>query len=165
MNINPSSTAEIRFSDCDLFGHLNNARYLDYFLHAREQHLKHEYGMHLQNFYKEGLGWVINSHEIVYLKPALYAEIVNIQTTLRRVTEDSLVAEMLMTNEKRSHIKAIVWTKFTPVNIKTGKKDIHPTALMELLNQLENKEAAVTGNIQDRINTLLAQMSTMKQEQ
>src|SRR4051812_3339284 len=121
MNITPTSTAEIRFSDCDPFGHLNNARFLDYFLHAREQHLKREYGMELQNFYKEGLSWLISSHEIVYLKPAYYAETVNIQTTLLHVADDHLIAEMLMTNEQNSHIKAIVWTKFIPVNIKTGK--------------------------------------------
>ena len=29
-----------RFSDCDPFGHLNNARYIDYFINAREDHLR-----------------------------------------------------------------------------------------------------------------------------
>ena len=29
----------IRFSDCDPFNHLNNARYIDYFINAREDQL------------------------------------------------------------------------------------------------------------------------------
>ena len=29
----------IRFPDCDPFNHLNNSRYLDYFINAREDHL------------------------------------------------------------------------------------------------------------------------------
>ena len=37
MNTSPASVAEIRFSDCDPFGHLNNARFLDYFLHKIEK--------------------------------------------------------------------------------------------------------------------------------
>ncbi|MEM8567925.1 MAG: thioesterase family protein, partial [Bacteroidota bacterium] len=28
----------IRFPDCDPFNHLNNARYIDYFINAREDH-------------------------------------------------------------------------------------------------------------------------------
>ena len=38
-NITPgilSSTAIIRFQDCDPYSHLNNGRYLDYFMNARE---------------------------------------------------------------------------------------------------------------------------------
>ena len=37
------STTHIRFQDCDPFGHLNNAQYLDYFMNAREDHLLANY--------------------------------------------------------------------------------------------------------------------------
>ena len=33
------SKALIRFPDCDPFNHLNNARYIDYFINAREDHI------------------------------------------------------------------------------------------------------------------------------
>lgn len=33
------SIAVARFQDCDPFSHLNNARYIDYFLNAREDQL------------------------------------------------------------------------------------------------------------------------------
>jgi acyl-CoA thioester hydrolase len=31
----PESEALIRFPDCDPFNHLNNSRYIDYFINAR----------------------------------------------------------------------------------------------------------------------------------
>lgn len=162
MNLTPSSTAEIRFSDCDPFGHLNNARFLDYFLHAREQHLKQAYGMALQTFYDMGVSWFIGSHEIQYLKPAFYGETVQIKSTLLQATENYLLAEMVMTNEKATHIKAVVWTKFVPVNTKTGQKIIHPPAVMEFVSQLENKDVIMANGLQQRISVMLEEVATNK---
>lgn len=161
MNLTPSSTAEIRFSDCDPFGHLNNARFLDYFLHAREQHLKQAYGMALQTFYDMGVSWFIGSHEIVYLKPAFYGETVHIQSTLLQAREDHLLAEMVMMNEKFSQIKAIVWTRFVPVNSKTGQKIVHPPAVMDFVVSLENREVHAA-SLQVRIGNLLEEMAKKK---
>lgn len=61
MNKSPSSTYKIRFSDCDLFGHLNNARYLDYFLNAREDHLKEAYNIDLTQFLQQDMAWLIKA--------------------------------------------------------------------------------------------------------
>ena len=51
------STYTIRFSDCDMFAHLNNARYIDYFLNAREDHLRTYYNLDLRTFQQKGLSW------------------------------------------------------------------------------------------------------------
>jgi len=72
MNKTPHSLYTIRFTDCDLFGHLNNGRYIDYLLNAREDHLKTEYGLDLTDFYKQGLSWLVAGHEISYIRPAAY---------------------------------------------------------------------------------------------
>src|SRR6188472_1810792 len=73
----------IRFPDCDPFNHLNNARYLDYFMNAREDHLMR--GMEF-NIYKiaqeQGVSWVVASHRIAYLRPAMLMETVTIDSTL-----------------------------------------------------------------------------------
>ena len=42
-----SSTAVIRFQDCDPYAHLNNGRYLDYFMNAREDQLLKMYGFNI----------------------------------------------------------------------------------------------------------------------
>ncbi len=123
----------IRFSDCDPFAHLNNARYIDYFLNAREDHLKTHYDLDLAVFYKKGIGWVIQQHEIVYLKPANLNEKVCIQTALLDAGAEQLLVEAIMFDENVKQLKAIMHTRLVPVNLKTGKKEAHDEEFMKFL--------------------------------
>ena len=107
----------IRFPDCDPFGHLNNSRYLDYLLNAREDHLRDGYQMDLAALYKEGLGWMVNSHQVQFLRPALYNERVCIRSCLIGAGESHLQVEMTMWDENIKTCKALLWTKFTHVNL------------------------------------------------
>ena len=49
----------IRFPDCDPFNHLNNARYLDYFINAREDQVWDAYGINITTWQKPRVkaGW------------------------------------------------------------------------------------------------------------
>lgn len=154
MTLTASSEYTIRFSDCDPFGHLNNARYIDYFLHAREEHLRQTYDLDLQQFYQQGMLWVVGSHEIIYLKPAVYAEKVAIQSTLIQLSEDQLMVEMVMRDTSKGTIKSILWTRFFPINAKTGKKEKHTAAFMELARPMENKTVDIERGIMARIQEL-----------
>ena len=49
MSIETTSKAKIRFIDCDPIGHLNNSKYLDYMLNAREDHVEDYYGFTYQD--------------------------------------------------------------------------------------------------------------------
>lgn len=124
----------VRFSDCDPFRHLNNARYIDYLLNAREDHLKTFYDMDLASFYKQGLGWVVMQHEINYLRPATLNEKICIQSGLLEAGADELLVEMLMLDEKKSHLKAILHTRFIPISLHTGKKEPHSPEFMEFIS-------------------------------
>jgi acyl-CoA thioester hydrolase len=126
MEKHPNSNYTIRFSDCDPFGHLNNARYIDYFLNAREDHLKSAYQMDLRQFYNNGLTWFVGSHEIAYLRPADYNETVKITSSLLEAGIDYLLVEMIMTDENQSHLKSVMHTRFIPVGLKSGKRENHP---------------------------------------
>ncbi len=159
MEKTPSTTYPIRFSDCDPFGHLNNARFLDYFLHAREEHLKNYYDLDLTTFYKQGLSWVVGGHEILYLKPAKYAEKVVIKTSLIDFTETSLLVEMCMLNEQSTETKSIVWTSFIPVNTATGKREKQSAEFMEFLNSVHNNEVDVKAGLKTRLAYLVAKPS------
>lgn len=133
MNQYLESFYSIRFGDCDPFGHLNNARYTDYFLNAREDHLKQYYDMDLASFYKKGIGWVVLQHAITYLRPASYNEKICICTGLLAASTEHLLVEMLMMNEKKSQLKALLHTTFVPVSLSSGKKEPHSTEFMEFI--------------------------------
>jgi YbgC/YbaW family acyl-CoA thioester hydrolase len=156
MQKQPFSYYTVRFSDCDLFGHLNNARYIDYFLNAREDHLKNAYQLSLKDFYQQGLGWLVTSHEIYYLKPADYNENIYIQSALLKANEDSLNVEMLMMDEKKTHLKAIMRTKFVAVNIKTGKREKHTAAFMEFATSIEFESDRSILSVKERIAEVMA---------
>lgn len=156
MEKTPKSFYRIRFSDCDLLGHLNNARYIDYLLNAREDHLRDHYNMDLRDFYKQGASWVVGSHEIMYRKPALYNELVCISSTLIKVTPDFLLVELIMTDEHEQQMKSICWTSFIPVSVKTGKKENHTEAFLEFATALENTSANVGEGIRAREASLRA---------
>jgi acyl-CoA thioester hydrolase len=151
----PSSTYTIRFNDCDLFGHLNNARYIDYFLNAREDHLKNYHEIDLSEFYKRNSAWVVGGHEIAYLRPAVYNEIVIIQSTLLQATEDFLLVEIQMKSGNQSHLKAIMRTRFVPINTQTGRKEPHDHTFLTWAKTIENTTIKKYETMQERIKELV----------
>ena len=63
-----SSKTKIRFIDCDPIGHLNNSKYLDYMLNAREDHVEEHYGYSYEEYTKETCcTWIAIQNEIAYL--------------------------------------------------------------------------------------------------
>ena len=158
MNKTPSSSYRIRFHDCDMFGHLNNARYLDYMISARQDHLKDTYNFDYNDFYKKNLGWVISSHEIQYLKPAYFEETVVIQSSLLAIDDNTLIVEVLMMNETKSHLKAIVRSKLTFIDLKTGRKEQHLPDFVEWAKSLVPEEINVLATLPERTKDILAEM-------
>lgn len=161
MNKEPQSIYTVRFSDCDLFGHLNNARYIDYFLNAREDHLKDYYQFDLTTYYLQGIGWVVGSHEINYLKPAKYNEKIAIKSSLIKANDQYLFVELLMMNAEQTEIKAVMWTRFIPVSVKTGKRENHPSAFMEFARSIELENTFADASFKERIMALLKDMRTL----
>jgi YbgC/YbaW family acyl-CoA thioester hydrolase len=120
------SLALIRFPDCDPFNHLNNARYLDYFINAREDHLMRGMDFNIYQVAQEqGISWVVGSHKIAYLRPALLMETVVIDSSLLSLRERDLLVEMRMWNQSKTELKALLWSTFVHVDLRTGKSIRH----------------------------------------
>jgi acyl-CoA thioester hydrolase len=145
----------IRFNDCDPFGHLNNARYIDYLLNAREDHLREGYQIDLRQFAAKGIGWVVSNHEIQYIRPANYNEKVVIQSALLELAETHLLVEMLMLDEAAENLKAILWTKFTSINIKTGKRENHSPDFLDFARTMLEPGRDGQGGLKARIEELM----------
>lgn len=70
MNISPA-TVQIRFSDCDMMQHVNNAVYLSYFEMARIHYFGILFGKD-RDWKKNGV--LLRKNEVEYLKPVLLHE-------------------------------------------------------------------------------------------
>ncbi len=126
-------------SDCDPFNHLNNARYIDYFINAREDHIQANMNFNIYHFAAEhGLGWVVSKNQIVYLKPANLMETVVIDSVLLKLGATDLLVEMKMWNERKDKLKAVMWTNLVHINIKTQKPKNHSQHLLDVFKLFED---------------------------
>lgn len=128
---------KIRFQDCDPFNHLNNSKYLEYFINVREDQIAEHYDLDIFKYMAAtGLSWVVASNQISYVKPAATMETVVIESQLIQYSENLLLVEMKMWNEDETELKAILWIKFIPYNILTKKAASHSDDLMKLFESV-----------------------------
>ena len=159
-----SSTTQVRFQDCDPFGHLNNARYIDYFMNARTDHLASYYDFHIMEFGKQPVeSWVVSKSQITYLSPAFLAEEVFIRTRLIRVTDKTLLVEGVMLDRAERRLKAVCWIEFTYVSLSTGKPVSHPDDLADFLSGVCFDETSASLNFDERVKELKAYYQRSKE--
>ncbi len=147
---------KIRFQHCDPFNHLNNARYMDYFMNHREDMLIEHYDIDIYQMAKTmGKSWVSGSTQIAYIKPALLMETVTIESQLFRYNDSELFVEMRMYDEHKTHLKAITWCGFVHFNLLQQKREKHSDKLLQLFSEVKNplKEAS----FEERLNTFKPQ--------
>lgn len=133
------STVKVRFPDCDPFNHLNNSKYIDYVINAREDQLLANYDLDIHKLAREqGISWVVAQNQVAYLTPATLMETVTIQTQLIYCDSKSLVVEALMWNEDKTSLKSVQWSKFIHVDLRTKKSHTHSDDLMHLFTEVVN---------------------------
>jgi YbgC/YbaW family acyl-CoA thioester hydrolase len=150
----PESKMLVRFSDCDLYGHLSNIQYVKYFMDAREDHIAESYGFTLAEFAKRGVGWVVSSNQISYFRPAKVNEPVVLRSAIVDMSLNHLLVEMQMLDQERTHVKAALWSKFVHVALKDGRKTDHSSEIMELFG------AVKVPNVTTDFNTRMAELKT-----
>ena len=131
------STTTVRFQDCDPFNHLNNAKYIDYFMNAREDQVLEAYGLDIYELGRTtGMAWVVAYNQVAYVHPAVLMEKVRITTQIIEVTPKWMTVEFQMFNKDSNRIKSLMWTKFVYVNLRTGSPVSHSDEFMEMFDQV-----------------------------
>lgn len=130
------STAIIRFQDCDPYAHLNNGRYLDYFMNAREDMVWKAYDFNIYDYSREtGLGWVVSQNQIAYLRPAILMEEVIMESQLTESRPKFIQVEMRML-DTAGKLKSLLWAQFIHVDIRKAKSLAHSDQLQELFDKV-----------------------------
>ena len=133
------SQTKVRFPDCDPFNHLNNSKYIDYIINAREDPLLKYYDLDVYKIAREtGNTWVVAQTQIAYLTSAELMETLTIETSLILFNEKSLLFEAKMFNENKSQLKAVMWAKLAHYNLRTRKSQEHSLELMAFFNEVQN---------------------------
>lgn len=146
-NNEPSSKVKIRFSDCDPLGHLNNAKYIEYMLNAREDHVVDRYGFTYEEYSKKtGCTWVTIQHEIAYLKELKYNMEVIISSKVIAVTDRISTVELIMKEEKTGKVNAVLWMSVIHFDLKTRRSAVllpeYQQLFQDSLYEVEEKSFA-----------------------
>lgn len=132
-----SSRTKARFQDSDPFNHLNNGKYIDYMMNAREDQIEAHYGLDLFDLAKnQGIGWVVATNQISYINSAVTMEDLYLDSQLTNFSEKHLDVEIRMWNKDKTQLKAFLWVRFVQVNLRTQKVSAHSEYLMDLFGQV-----------------------------
>tara|TARA_Y100001933_G_C18638727_1_gene413610 strand:- start:54 stop:515 length:462 start_codon:yes stop_codon:yes gene_type:complete len=126
----------IRFPDCDPFGHLNNGRYLDYFITAREEHVQEHYGLNLFGQRFSDQNWVVRQSMVSHLLPARMNDQVCIQTRLIGYSRSSLLVEGIMLDQSKEKVLAVSWVDLRYISLSGGRPVKHEDDLMEIFESV-----------------------------
>ena len=130
MKIEPAKI-QVRFSDCDMMGHVNNAVYLSYFEMARI----HYFGMLLskdRDWKKNGV--LLRKNEVEYLSPVLLHDLPEISVFLEHIGSKSfsVAYELIVNGELRT----------------TGK------SVLVCYNSIENKSIEITDELRSALENI-----------
>lgn len=142
-----ATEAKIRFGDCDPIGHLNNVKYLEYMLNAREDHVEMFYGFSYDEYIKKtGCTWITVQNEIAYLKEVRANTRVLISSKTIDIKDRVSKVEILMKSLDGQQIYAVLWITVIYFNLKTRTSEAQPEEIKELfykfLVNLDEKDFA-----------------------
>ena len=152
------SAAVVRFQDCDPYGHLNNARYIDYFMNARTDQVAEVYGFNIFEYGRlNNQAWVVSKSQIAYLAPAHLMEEVIIRTRLIHLGSHQIVIEGIMFDVERNRPKAISWVEFTFVSLATGRPASHPEDILSFFGQVLVNDGYMENGFNERVKAVKGQ--------
>ncbi|GIV32506.1 MAG: thioesterase [Chitinophagales bacterium] len=155
------SDAVIRFQDCDPLGHLNNAKYFDYFFNAREDQVTKVYGYSPGEIYKRfGCSWVVYNHNISYIRSVTFGEWVKIMSRVIYYDINTVVVEYYMTDQAKQKLICLLWTTTKYVDVRTGKTTSHHPEVLRLLEVMKLKDFQMDSiSIKERIRQIKQELS------
>lgn len=127
------STTEIKVRGyhADLYGHVNNARYLELLEEARWNHFENKVDYAL--FQANGWAFVIVNVNINYRKPALPGNTLQIRTEYKSHGSRSMILHQTCFLNNTDAVAADADITFVVLDAKTGKVVVLEGALLEML--------------------------------
>jgi len=151
-----SSATVVRFQDCDPYQHLNNTKYLEYFINAREDQVLDAYDLDIYNVaITQGIGWVTAQNQIAYIQAAVMKEKVEITSKIIQFAPRAMSVEFQMLNAETGQLKAFMWSKFVHIDMRTTKSIPHNEYFMGMFSNLA--VSVGTDRFEERVKTIRAE--------
>ncbi len=123
-----TAVVEVRFSDCDPMGHVNNANYLTYFEQGRVEFLR-------QNHLGWSLPFIIAEAHVRFVAPAQFAEFVYVHVQVVKIGQKSWRFAYRATDESGQRLFAEGWTAQVAFDYTTHKSMAIPEDFRAVLER------------------------------
>ena len=122
----------VRPDDLDLFQHVHSTRYLDYVLAARFDQMKRCYGMAMEEFLNQCLGWVVRRSFIEYKRPLKMGDTMIVRTRVEEFFKDGVKVwfEILRLPDRKQSCHG--WCDYTLIRPATGRAAVLPEKVRAL---------------------------------
>lgn len=109
---------KVRGYHLDMYQHVNNARYLEFLEEARWSYVESK--LDLQEWMKNGLGFVVVNININYRKPAGLNQVLVIQSKMAKISHKSSTIKQEIYLEGSDTLIADAEVTFVVINMKSG---------------------------------------------
>ena len=110
---------KVRGFHCDLYGHVNNARYLEFLEEARWDYV--EMAPELVKLGERGLGFIVAAITIQYKRPVGLGEVVEIQSEMAGFTAKRAIMRQTVLNTASGKVVVAAEVTFAIIDLKTGR--------------------------------------------
>ena len=111
---------KVRGYHLDVFGHVNNARYLEFLEEARWTYLE-QMGISFDSFARKGISLAVVNININYRAPSVLGDVLVIETTLNKIGNRSIVLNQVV--HKKHNNKRVIDAEvtFVIIDLATGR--------------------------------------------
>ncbi len=111
---------KVRGYHLDVFGHVNNARYLEFLEEARWTYLE-QMGISFDSFARKGISLAVVNININYRAPSVLGDVLIIETTLNKIGNRSIVLNQVL--HKKHDNKRVIDAEvtFVIIDLATGR--------------------------------------------
>ena len=127
---------QIRFNDVDLFGHLNNSVYVEFFDMGKLLYFKQFMGGH---FEKQASVPVVATINCTFCTPTYIDDRLEVYTAVASIGEKSLVLEQRIIDSYKN-VKCIATTHMVNVDAKTGRPVPVTDEWRKAISEYEHRE-------------------------
>lgn len=121
----------VRPDDLDMFRHVHSTRYLDYVLAARFDQMNRCYGMAMEEFLEQGLGWVVRRSFIEYKRPLKLGDHMTVRTRVEEFFKDGVKVWFEILRQPGRKPCCHGWCDYTLVSLADGRAKALPDAVRE----------------------------------
>lgn len=128
---------QLRFNDIDMFGHVNNSVYLQFFDLAKLDYIHNVLG---KDFNAQSIAMVVANINCDFHSPAKIDEQLEVLTAVIAVGDKSMVLEQRIQNLKNGDVKCTARTVMVGFDIATSESAQIPDVVLDAIESFEHRK-------------------------